>query len=90
LDGEASRENRPENVVVHHEEMKSGSFRVFKDGSIEIESAGEKRWYRDFAELERSRLSSPGVQSGENVPSQQGAPEETCTEDGDLRPIGST
>jgi hypothetical protein len=55
LDGRAAHRNHPENIVVHHEEMRSGSFRVFKDRSIEIEIAGEKRWYRDFAELKRSR-----------------------------------
>jgi endogenous inhibitor of DNA gyrase (YacG/DUF329 family) len=31
-----------------------GSFSAFEDGSIEIERAGVKQWFRNFSELERS------------------------------------
>jgi small multidrug resistance pump len=32
-----------------------GCFRAYSDGSIEVEANGEKRWHRNFAELERER-----------------------------------
>jgi hypothetical protein len=32
-----------------------GWFKAYSDSSIELEANGEKRWYRNFAELERER-----------------------------------
>jgi small multidrug resistance pump len=32
-----------------------GWFRAYSDGSIDVEANGEKRWYRNFAELARER-----------------------------------
>ena len=32
-----------------------GWFRAYSDGSIDVEANGEKRWYRNFAELTRER-----------------------------------
>jgi small multidrug resistance pump len=32
-----------------------GCFRAYSDGSIEVEANGEKRWHRNFAELQRER-----------------------------------
>ncbi|HUS95781.1 MAG TPA: AAA domain-containing protein [Hyphomicrobiaceae bacterium] len=42
-------------AVIHQGEYQWGSFRAFADGSIEVETHGVRRWYRDFAELERSQ-----------------------------------
>jgi hypothetical protein len=47
-----------DSTAVHSGTFKWGSFRAFKDGSIETEIAGTKRRYQSFAELERAHRCS--------------------------------
>jgi hypothetical protein len=41
--------------VIQEGQFDWGWFKAYSDSSIELEANGEKRWYRDFAELERER-----------------------------------
>jgi hypothetical protein len=41
--------------VIQEGKFDWGCFRAYSDGSIEVEANGEKRWHRNFAELERER-----------------------------------
>ncbi|MGA7455807.1 MAG: SMR family transporter [Methyloceanibacter sp.] len=45
----------PPRQVIQEGKFDWGWFRAYSDGSIEVEANGEKRWYRNFAELERER-----------------------------------
>ena len=44
----------PVNRITKQGRFDWGSFSAFEDGSIEIERAGVKQWFRNFSELERS------------------------------------
>lgn len=44
--------NRPR--ITKQAKFDWGSFSAFDDGSIEIERAGVKQWFRNFSEMERS------------------------------------
>ncbi len=44
----------PVNRVTKQGRFDWGSFSAFEDGSIELEIAGTKQWFRDFSELKRS------------------------------------
>lgn len=44
----------PVNRITKQGTFDWGSFSAFEDGSIEIERAGVKQWFRNFSELERS------------------------------------
>jgi hypothetical protein len=44
----------PVNRITKQGRFNWGSFSAFEDGSIEIERAGVKQWFRNFSELERS------------------------------------
>ena len=41
--------------VIHEGKFDWGWFKAYSDGSIQVEANGEKRWYRNFAELEGER-----------------------------------
>ena len=41
--------------VIHEGRFDWGWFKAYSDGSIQVEANGEKRWYRNFAELEGER-----------------------------------
>ena len=41
--------------VVQEGKFDWGWFRAYSDGSIDVEANGERRWYRNFAELARER-----------------------------------
>ena len=43
----------PINRIIKHGKFDWGSFSAFEDGSIEVEIAGVKQWFRNFSELER-------------------------------------
>jgi small multidrug resistance pump len=45
----------PQRQVIQEGKFDWGCFRAYSDGSIEVEANGEKRWHRNFAELERER-----------------------------------
>ena len=45
----------PQRRVIQEGKFDWGCFRAYSDGSIEVEANGEKRWHRNFAELERER-----------------------------------
>src|SRR5262245_6799795 len=45
----------PTRRVIHEGKFDWGSFKAYSDSSIELETNGERRWYRNFAELERER-----------------------------------
>ena len=45
----------PPRQVIQEGKFDWGWFRAYSDGSIEVEANGEKRWYRNFAELESER-----------------------------------
>ena len=51
-------------VVVREANVPGGSVRVFDDGSIEHQAGAGTKWYRNFAELERSLRASIGVSIG--------------------------
>ena len=51
-------------VVVREANVPGGSVRVFDDGSIEHQTGAGTKWYRNFAELERSLRASIGVNIG--------------------------
>jgi hypothetical protein len=42
----------PINRIIKHGRFDGGSFSAFEDGSIEVEIAGVKQWFRNFSELE--------------------------------------
>ena len=42
----------PINRIIKHGRFDWGSFSAFEDGSIEVEIAGVKQWFRNFSELE--------------------------------------
>ena len=42
------------NRIIKQGRFDWGSFSAFEDGSIELERAGVKQWFRNFSELERS------------------------------------
>ena len=44
--------NRPR--ITKQAKFDWGSFSTFDDGSIEIERAGVKQWFRNFSEMKRS------------------------------------
>ncbi len=44
----------PVNRIIKQGRFDWGSFSAFEDGSIEVERAGVKQWFRNFSELERS------------------------------------
>jgi len=44
----------PLNRVIRQSRFDWGSFLAFEDGSIEVEIAGVKQWFRDFSQLKRS------------------------------------
>jgi hypothetical protein len=44
--------NRPR--ITKQAKFDWGYFSAFDDGSIEIERAGVKRWFRNFSEMKRS------------------------------------
>lgn len=44
----------PVNRVTRQGKFDWGSFSAFEDGSIEVERAGVKQWFRNFFELKRS------------------------------------
>jgi hypothetical protein len=46
--------HRPIKRVTKQGRFEWGSFSAFDDGSIEIERAGVKQWFRNFSELKRS------------------------------------
>jgi hypothetical protein len=54
--------------VIQAGKFEWGSFRAFSDGSIEVETNGERQWYRSFAELERSRKSKRDSSSDSSEP----------------------
>ena len=45
----------PTRHVIQEGKFDWGWFKAYSDSSIELEANGEKRWYRNFAELERER-----------------------------------
>jgi hypothetical protein len=45
----------PPRHVIQEGKFDWGWFKAYSDSSIELEANGEKRWYRNFAELERER-----------------------------------
>ena len=45
----------PLRYVIQEGKFDWGWFKAYSDSSIELEANGEKRWYRNFAELERER-----------------------------------
>jgi small multidrug resistance pump len=45
----------PARRVIHEGKFDWGWFKAYSDSSIELETNGERRWYRNFAELERER-----------------------------------
>ena len=45
----------PTRHVIREGKFDWGWFKAYSDSSIELEANGEKRWYRNFAELERER-----------------------------------
>jgi len=45
----------PTRHVIQEGKFDCGWFKAYSDSSIELEANGEKRWYRNFAELERER-----------------------------------
>jgi small multidrug resistance pump len=45
----------PTRHVIQEGQFEWGGFKAYSDSSIELEVNGEKRWYRDFAELKRDR-----------------------------------
>ena len=57
---EADFRNR---AVVREANIPGGSVRVFDDASIELQTAAGTRWFRSFAELERSLRGSEGVKT---------------------------
>ena len=57
----------PERVVVREASVPGGKARVFDDGSIEIQTATGTKWYRSFAELERSLRANHGLDLGPNM-----------------------
>jgi hypothetical protein len=50
-------------AVVREANIPGGSVRVFDDASIELQTAAGTRWFRSFAELERSLRGSEGVKT---------------------------
>ena len=48
----------PPRHVIQEGKFDWGWFKAYSDSSIELEANGEKRWYRNFAELERERKRS--------------------------------
>jgi hypothetical protein len=44
----------PVNRITKQGRFDWGSFSAFEDGSIEVERAGVKQWFRNFSELKRS------------------------------------
>jgi len=48
----------PPTHVIQEGKFDWGWFKAYSDSSIELEANGEKRWYRNFAELERERKRS--------------------------------
>jgi hypothetical protein len=52
-----------EREVVREANIPGGRVRVFDDGSIELETAADKTWYRSFTELERSLRARDGLKS---------------------------
>ena len=44
----------PVHRVTKHGRFDWGSFSAFEDGSIEVERASVKQWFRNFSELKRS------------------------------------
>jgi len=44
----------PVNRIIKQGRFDWGSFSAFEDGSIELERAGVKQWFRNFSEMERS------------------------------------
>ena len=53
----------PVNRIIKRGRFDWGSSAAFEDGSFEVERAGVKQWFRNFAELERSlkKVQSPKV-----------------------------
>jgi small multidrug resistance pump len=49
----------PTRSVVQEGKFAWGWFKAYSDDSIELEAHGERRWYRNFAELERERRRKP-------------------------------
>jgi hypothetical protein len=45
----------PPRHVIQEGKFDWGWFKAYSDSSIELEADGERRWYRNFAELERER-----------------------------------
>ena len=62
-------------MIVREANIPGGSVKVFDDGSIELQTAAGTRWFRSFAELERSLRASNGLQphQGAEKPETPGA-----------------
>ena len=56
------QEEVSDKVIVREANIPGGSVKVFDDGSIELQTAAGTRWFRSFAELERSLRASNGLQ----------------------------
>jgi hypothetical protein len=52
VDAACQQMNRPR--ITKQGKFDWGSFSAFDDGSIEIERAGVKQWFRNFSEMKRS------------------------------------
>lgn len=50
-----SDSDNPHVSVVQEGKFEWGWFKAYSDNSIELEARGERRWYRNFAELKRER-----------------------------------
>ena len=60
------QEEVPDKVIVREANIPGGTIRVFDDGSIELQTAAGTRWFRSFAELERSLRDQHGAKPTSN------------------------
>jgi hypothetical protein len=54
-------------VVIREANIPGGKVRVFDDGSIEHQTAAGTKWFRSFAELERSLRAKDNVKPPQEV-----------------------
>jgi hypothetical protein len=62
----------PEREVIREANIPGGRVRIFDDGSIELETATDKTWYRSFTELERSLRARDGLKTHQQSDSADG------------------